>query len=149
MARPVDPRSWRPKYVQIADDLRTRVHTGEYQAGGYLPSEADLAHMYEVSPLTVRRALAILESERLIIREQGVRAQIRQAGERETMRLQPGDRFLVRPATLEERRRLNLAEREPVAEVTRPDGETVVVPAYEVEFQVVDQDSDGSASSAG
>lgn len=136
MPRPVDPRSWKPKYIQISDDLRARIAAGEHQGGSYLPSEADLAHMYAVNALTVRRALTVLESERLIVREQGVRARIRQAGERTIMELQPGDRFTVRPASPEERRSFKLGEGEPVAEVTHADGSAEVVPAYEVEFQV-------------
>lgn len=140
MPRPVE-RSWKPKYVQISDDLRARITSAEHAAGDYLPSEADLAHMYEVSPLTVRRALAVLESERLIVREQGVRARVRQAGERTMMRLQPGDRFLVRPATPEERRRWSLGEGEPVVEVAYPDGRPgETVPAYEVEFLIEPDD---------
>jgi hypothetical protein len=56
------------------------------------------------------------------------------------VRLQPGDRFVVRPATPEERRRWGLGEGEPVADVTHADGSSEPVPAYEVEFQVVEGD---------
>ncbi len=47
-----------PKYRQIADDLRARIHSGEYAPGARLPSKAELMARYETALGTVDRALA-------------------------------------------------------------------------------------------
>lgn len=142
MARPVDPKSWKPKYIQIVEDLRDRITSGEYQPDAHLESEADLGHIYQVSSLTARRALHVLEAERLISREQGVRARVRLMGERAIVQVQPGDRITIRVATTDERRTLGLGAGVPVAVITKPDGAVSVVPAYDVEFVVTDQGDD-------
>ena len=137
MSPPVDPRSYKPKYVQVLDHLRTMIQTGRYEPGAYLPSVRDIAHEYEVDPATARRALSMLRSEGLIVTEQGVRAKVREIGERTTMRIHPGDKVTIRPATADEQRQLDLATGAPVAVVTTADGEQVV-PAYDVDFVVDD-----------
>jgi GntR family transcriptional regulator len=54
------------KYRRIADALRQQcIESGE---GTRLPSEKELALTYGVSPMTVRRALEVLEDEGLVIR---------------------------------------------------------------------------------
>ncbi|MCX5532201.1 GntR family transcriptional regulator [Streptomyces sp. NBC_00006] len=50
----------------IADDLRTRITTGELNGGDRLPSETNLAAHYRVSTPTLRSALALLQGEGLI-----------------------------------------------------------------------------------
>lgn len=139
MERPVDPTSWKPKYVQVAADLRGRIRSGEYVAGQALPSESDIGIIYNVSRQTARHALDVLDRERLILRERGVLARVRELGERSTMRLERGDRQIVRQATPAERQKWELGEYEPVAEITKADGTVKTVPAYEVEF-IVDQE---------
>jgi GntR family transcriptional regulator len=61
-----------PRYLSIADDLRTRVRAHEYGAGGLLPSEADLSATYAVSRVTVRKALEVLRDEGVLAARQGV-----------------------------------------------------------------------------
>ncbi|GLU47114.1 GntR family transcriptional regulator [Nocardiopsis ansamitocini] len=53
-------------YAQIADALRTRITDGDLAPGSPLPSEAALGQEFGVSRTTIRRALASLESEKLI-----------------------------------------------------------------------------------
>ncbi|MGH3789796.1 MAG: GntR family transcriptional regulator [Pseudonocardiaceae bacterium] len=60
---PVDHRNDRPIYAQIADELRSRIKSGEYGPGAKLPSEAELAGAHGVTRVTVRRALAVLAAE--------------------------------------------------------------------------------------
>lgn len=62
----------RVRYREIAEDLRARLATGELAAGRLLPSETELATTYEVSRVTVRRALEHLRSEGLIDSRQGL-----------------------------------------------------------------------------
>jgi GntR family transcriptional regulator len=59
------------RYRAIADDLRRRVESGELAAGALLPSESELSAAYEVSRVTVRKALELLRDEGLIDARQG------------------------------------------------------------------------------
>lgn len=59
------------RYLDIADDLRERLRTGEF-GDGRLPSEADLTTTYEASRVTVRKALEALRTEGLIAAQQGL-----------------------------------------------------------------------------
>ena len=56
-------------YVQVADELRSRIDSGQYP--GRVPSSYDLADELGVSHLTVRRALEQLISEGLLVARQG------------------------------------------------------------------------------
>lgn len=59
------------RYRAIADDLRRRVESGELGTGHLLPSESELSGAYEVSRVTVRKALELLRDEGLIDSRQG------------------------------------------------------------------------------
>lgn len=54
-------------YTQIADRLRERICSGEFPPGSALPSEAALGRAFGVARNTVRRGLAILEDEGLLV----------------------------------------------------------------------------------
>jgi DNA-binding GntR family transcriptional regulator len=56
----------KPRYLQIADDVRLHVRTGDLQVGAALPSEPALARRYGVNRATIRQALAVLRDEGLI-----------------------------------------------------------------------------------
>jgi len=56
----------RNKYEQLADTLRASIKAGDFAPGAQLPSERSLAGEYNVSPQTVRQALALLKEEGLI-----------------------------------------------------------------------------------
>ena len=62
----MSPRTPWGTYHQIADVLRSRIISGDLAPGDTLPSEAALGQEFGVARTTVRRALAELESERLI-----------------------------------------------------------------------------------
>ncbi|MET9386470.1 GntR family transcriptional regulator [Streptomyces sp. NPDC002928] len=64
-------RSVPSRQHDIADDLRQQITTGRISPGERLPSEADLASRHKVSTVTLRRALAVLQSEGLIEKVQG------------------------------------------------------------------------------
>jgi GntR family transcriptional regulator len=68
---PIDRTSFEPPYSQLARLLRERIATGEFRSGDRLPSEADLCDAYEVSPMTVRRAVTVLVQEGVATTEQG------------------------------------------------------------------------------
>jgi GntR family transcriptional regulator len=64
-------------YQRIVDALRSEILAGALIPGERLPSENDMAQAYETSRPTVRRALAQLRSEGLIVTEQGRGAFVR------------------------------------------------------------------------
>ncbi|MCK2213342.1 GntR family transcriptional regulator [Actinomadura sp. ATCC 31491] len=57
---------WRV-FTQIVDRLRERIEVDMYPVGSMLPSEAALCAEFGVARNTVRRALAVLEAEGLIL----------------------------------------------------------------------------------
>jgi GntR family transcriptional regulator len=59
------------RYRAIADELRERVESGDLPAGALLPSESELSGAYDVSRVTVRKALEILRDEGLVDSRQG------------------------------------------------------------------------------
>jgi GntR family transcriptional regulator len=58
--------SYEPAYVQLAGILRSRIVSGEFQAGDRLPTETELVEAFGLSPMTVRRAIKILLDERAV-----------------------------------------------------------------------------------
>lgn len=58
-------------YRQIADSLRQAIARGEWQEGDKLPSEHVLSAKYDTTRATVRKAVALLRSEGLVVSQQG------------------------------------------------------------------------------
>ncbi len=58
-------------YHRLAEDLRAAIVGGRYQPGDRLGSEWELADRYATSRPTVRRAIALLKAEGLVVTEQG------------------------------------------------------------------------------
>ncbi len=67
----MDYRTFRAKYLSIAEALRERILSGQYAPGTRLPSEIALAHQFNVSRGTVERAIRTLVQEGLLYRQQG------------------------------------------------------------------------------
>lgn len=63
--------SIRPLYMQLRDALLARVAAGEWKAGSIIPNEGELAREFGVSAGTMRKALDLLEAERVLTRRQG------------------------------------------------------------------------------
>jgi len=55
----------------IVEDLRTSILDGRLAPGARLSSEWRLAEMYQTSRPTVRRAMAVLKAEGLVVTKQG------------------------------------------------------------------------------
>jgi 2-aminoadipate transaminase len=62
----LQPESHVPLYVQLRDQLRALVHTGDLRPGDRIPASRELATMLGVHRTTVANAYAELESEGLI-----------------------------------------------------------------------------------
>lgn len=73
----VPPPAARPRYHQVADELRRRIDAGALPPGAPLPSETSLMQDFSVSRGTVRQAVAQLRSEGLVITEKGRGSHVR------------------------------------------------------------------------
>ena len=60
-----------PKYVRIAEALKTDMARGVLVPGDQLPSFAEMTQQFQVAKHTIDKAHAILEREGLVRREQG------------------------------------------------------------------------------
>ncbi len=58
-------------YLHVANLMRRRVQSGEWAPAAQLPALASLAEQFGVANVTVRQAVAILEQEGLVSRQQG------------------------------------------------------------------------------
>jgi len=67
-------KSGKPRHEQISDWVRERIEDGTHAPHDQLMSENQLCEEFDVSRITVRRALQTLESEGLIYRRQGLGA---------------------------------------------------------------------------
>lgn len=67
----VTERDWRPRYVQLAEELREKIQRGELPAGKPLPSEPELAEQTGMSRTSVRNAIRQLREWGLVRAEQG------------------------------------------------------------------------------
>lgn len=61
-----------PRYIKIAQDVCGKILTGEYPEGTLLKGRSILGAAYNVSPETVRKALNILEKEKVVSSKRGV-----------------------------------------------------------------------------
>ncbi|WP_068315109.1 GntR family transcriptional regulator [Polycladidibacter hongkongensis] len=60
-----------PLYLQLVGRITTGIHTGALPHGAALPTERDLANMTEVSRVTVRKAIAELVNQGVLVQRQG------------------------------------------------------------------------------
>ena len=65
------PNDKQLKYIQIMEDLKNLIFSGQVQAGEKMPSENILSRQYQVSRQTVRKAIAILEHAGYVYVEHG------------------------------------------------------------------------------
>jgi GntR family transcriptional regulator len=59
-------------YEQVRRDLLQRITSGEFKPGDLLPTEEALCHEYDVSRITVRRAVADLAANYIVTRKRGL-----------------------------------------------------------------------------
>lgn len=59
------------KYVQLMEDLKEKILSGQIQPGERIPSENTLSREYNVSRQTVRKAISILENAGYVYAEHG------------------------------------------------------------------------------
>ena len=61
----MDFNNSRPIYLQLLEEFRLKISTGQWPAGAKIDSVRNLARIYEVNPNTVQKALAELERDGL------------------------------------------------------------------------------------
>lgn len=59
------------KYLSIAEHLRRQINEGDLKTGDRLPKFSELRALFGATPTTVERVYSLLESENLVVREQG------------------------------------------------------------------------------
>ncbi len=74
----IDHNSLVPLHAQVEQLLRELIVLPEYQAGGLLPKEVDLARQLGISRNTLRQATNKLEYEGLLVRKKGVGTRVAQ-----------------------------------------------------------------------
>ena len=125
------------KYEAVAEKIKKRIFDGTYQPRTLLPNQLELADEFNVSKITVKRALDYLESIGLLYKQSGlgtyVLGNISLMGENDSpvgafqgLKSQLGDRvssqvikFEVTFPTKDLCRRLDIKETEPVYQITR------------------------------
>ena len=60
-----------PRYYQVYTVLQQRVREGEWTPDAPMPTEQEFSASFGVSRVTIRKALNMLEQEKLILRQQG------------------------------------------------------------------------------
>lgn len=68
---PVTTRDWRPRYQQVAEELRDQILNGDLGPGDRLPSEPALSTRYDLSRTSVRNAIQQLKEWGLVRSERG------------------------------------------------------------------------------
>ncbi len=66
-----------PQYLRIADVLRADIEAGRRRPGDVLPSLAELASTYRVSPAVARQTIEVLKRQALITASRGRRPTVR------------------------------------------------------------------------
>ena len=61
-----------PLYLQIADDIKSKIESGEVKANSRIPTEHELSEAYKVSRITIRKALELLVDEEILVRKQRI-----------------------------------------------------------------------------
>lgn len=68
----IDPHSGIPVYRQIMDQIRFHVSSGLLEPGDEIPSTRSLSTKLGVNPMTISKALALLEEEGVLERRPGL-----------------------------------------------------------------------------
>ena len=84
---PVDRTSPVPLYYQVAQLLERAIESGELPAGSRLENEIALAERLSLSRPTVRRAIAYLVDQGLVVRKRGIGTQVLHAKVRRPLEL--------------------------------------------------------------
>ena len=125
----ITPQPGGTVYQQLASLLREDIQAGRLQPGQRLPSEATLQQQYGLARETVRRAIAVLRTEGLVVVRRGHGVLVREASDVQDLTPPAGATVTARMPTGEERATHDLEDGVPVFVVNGPDGSVEVYPA--------------------
>jgi DNA-binding GntR family transcriptional regulator len=124
----IDPDADRPVYKQLADLVRGQIERTDLRPGQRIPAEQFYVAEYGISRDSVRRAMASLRNEGLIITTpRGSR--VRPERHLAEVIITPGTLVTARMPTEPERRLLAIKEGVPVLVVQRDQGDPELFPA--------------------
>ncbi len=89
----MDPSHSMPQYRQVADTLRRRIQNGVYRSGEVLPPLAELEKIFNVSSITVRKALGILSAEGRVSGRRGIGTLVMPGQDEERVTIQVSGNF--------------------------------------------------------
>jgi GntR family transcriptional regulator len=125
----ITPQPGGAVYAQLAARLRDDILTGRLPPGQRLPSETTLQQQYGLARETVRRAVAVLRTEGLVVVRRGHGVVVREHPEVQDLTPAPGATVTARMPTTEERATHDIDDGVPVFWVINPDGAGYVYPA--------------------
>lgn len=125
----ITPQPGGAVYAQLAARLRTDILTGRLRPGDRLPSETRLQQQHGLARETVRRAVAVLRAEGLVVVHRGHGVVVREHPDVQELTPPAGSVVSSRMPTAEERTGLDIPEGVPVFSVIAPDGTAGVYPA--------------------
>ncbi len=140
----INPAGGNSVYEQIAAELRDQIVTGQLAAGQKMPSETTLEQRYGVSRVTIRRALAVLRNQGMVVVRKGHGGYVRDEPEYQDLALPPGAVVTCRMPTAAERLEHDLGEGVPVFVVAGAEGRPVVYPGDRWRLRQVPDDSPGA-----
>ncbi|AZB41880.1 phosphonate metabolism transcriptional regulator PhnF [Bacillus sp. FJAT-42376] len=60
-----------PIYYQVEENIKEKIHSGEWKSGDAIPSERQFCEQYSISRMTVRQAISNLVNEGILERKRG------------------------------------------------------------------------------
>ncbi|AEB30833.1 transcriptional regulatory protein [Carnobacterium sp. 17-4] len=119
-----------PKYQQIKDDLLKKIEVGEFKHGDRFYSEAELVKLYNVSSITVIRAVQELVNDGYLIRFQGKGTYVSRSRKRKLVEFSDIEIYAGEPESVEvlsleiqhneeKRKELQLRKKEDYFEIVR------------------------------
>jgi GntR family transcriptional regulator len=133
-------RDWRPRYLQLAEELRAKIVSGELPAGSLMPSETELADTSGLSRTSVRNAIRQLREWGLVRAEQGRGTYVR--APRQRLRRRNGERYQWE----KDRVLLDESERRKTGAIEHDTGLTVEDLTFHAEYTQVDADQEMAAA---
>lgn len=132
----IDPEGDRPVYLQVAQHLRERIVSGEWQPRRRLPSVVALEHEYGVARNTILKAIKRLRDTGQVYTVRNWGTVVKAGADYiAVVRMEAGSRGIFRAATEQEIAHLDLAAGSAVFVVERADGGVEVYPAETLEVR--------------
>lgn len=61
-----------PLYQQLVDEIKSQIDSGILKENDRIMTETELSDAYEVSRITVRKAISVLVDEDYLVKQQGI-----------------------------------------------------------------------------